>query len=200
MALPEFVKDPTPILPILEILRQDKSEYVRKSVANNLNDISKDHPEIVLQIIKRWKGLCKETDWILKHASRTLLKNGEIKALALHGFNPNVKSSVSKLRLEKKNIRIGDSATFSFVVSNQENKEVVLRIEYVITYLTSTGKPSRKIFQVSEKSFAPAQQVNFKRKQRFTDFTTRKHFPGKHRLEIIVNGKVKSECSFTLKR
>ncbi len=200
MALPKFIEDPTPILPVLEALKKDNSEYVRKSVANNLNDISKDHPDIVLQIVKRWKGLSKETDWILKHASRTLLKRGEANALALHGFDPNVKSAVSKLSLEKKNIKIGESTTFSFCVTNRQRKEVKLRIEYAITYLTSTGKSSRKIFQVSETSFASGQQIQFKRKQRFTDFTTRKHFPGKHKLEIIVNGKIKSSLLFTLMR
>jgi 3-methyladenine DNA glycosylase AlkC len=76
MGLPDFKKDPAPILPILENLKADPSEYVRRSVANNLNDIAKDHPEIALQIARAWQGVSPETDWIIKHGCRTLLKRG----------------------------------------------------------------------------------------------------------------------------
>jgi 3-methyladenine DNA glycosylase AlkC len=68
MALPQFRKDPSPALPILEKLKNDESDYVRKSVANNLNEISKDHPQLVLDICERWYGQTANTDWLVKHA------------------------------------------------------------------------------------------------------------------------------------
>ncbi|MFZ1809140.1 MAG: DNA alkylation repair protein [Cyclobacteriaceae bacterium] len=198
MGLPAFKKDPSAILSILENLRKDKSEYVRRSVANNLNDIAKDHPQLVLKIAKQWKDISPETNWILKHGSRTLLKQGLNQALDFHGFNPKLKTQVSLLKMNGKKIKIGQSGEFSFKVANQERKKVQLRIEYAVTFLTSTGKLSRKVFKVCEKAFLPHEKINFVRKQRFTDFTTRKHFLGKHKLEVIINGKSKSTLDFQL--
>ncbi|MEP2669885.1 MAG: DNA alkylation repair protein [Cyclobacteriaceae bacterium] len=198
MGLPDFKKDPSPILPILENLKKDKSEYVQRSVANNLNDIAKDHPKIVLNIAKQWKDISPETNWILKHGSRTLLKQGQTEALGFHGFNPNLKTQVAALKINHKKIKIGQTGEFAFKVSNQDKKKSNLRIEYAITFLTSTGKCSRKVFKIGEKEFRPDEAVNFVRKQRFTDFTTRKHYPGKHKLEVIVNGRTKTSLDFHL--
>lgn len=200
MGLPDFKKDPTAILPILENLKKDKSEYVRKSVANNLNDIAKDHPDLVLKIAQQWKNGSSETNWILKHGSRTLLKQGHTQALDFHGFNPQLKTRVSIINFEKKKIKIGKSGEFSFSAINQEKKKSRLRIEYAITFITATGKESRKVFKVAEKVFAAGEKINFSRQQRFTDFTTRKHFPGKHNLEIVINGKPKNKIDFYLTR
>lgn len=200
MGLPEFKKDPSPIIPILENLKQDKSEFVRRSVANNLNDIAKDHPQLILKIAKQWKNISNETDWILKHGSRTLLKQGHRSALRFHGFDSTIKAKVSSLRWHQKNIKIGDTSAFSFSVSNEERRKSNLRIEYTITYITSSGKSSRKVFKVSERVLDPGEQIDIVRRQRFTDFTTRKHFPGKHLLEIVVNGKPKDSLSFELVR
>lgn len=198
MALPAFKSNPNPILPILENLKKDPSEYVRKSVANNLNDIAKDHPDLVLKIVKKWKGLSPETDWILKHGSRTLLKKGHTHALAIHGFKTTAKTDVKELKLSKPKFKIGETAQFKFLVLNKENRKSKIRIEYAIDYLTSTGKISRKVFQVSERDFHPDEQIEFVRNQRFTDFTTRKHFPGKHKLYIVVSGIQKREIDFNL--
>jgi 3-methyladenine DNA glycosylase AlkC len=198
MGLPDFKKDPAAILPILENLKCDQSEYVRRSVANNLNDIAKDHPELVLKIANQWKNHSPETNWILKHGSRTLLKKGHNHALSFHGFDPNLKTRVGNLTLSSRKIKIGNTGAFDFIVTNNEKKKVNLRVEYAITYRTSTGKPSRKVFKVTEKEFTAGEKISFTRKQRFTDFTTRKHYPGKHDLEIIVNGKTKSALNFNL--
>ncbi len=200
MGFPAFKKDPKPIIPILENLKADKSEYVRRSVANNLNDIAKDHPDLVLQLAKKWKNHSPETNWILKHGSRALLKQGHNIALSFHGFNNKIKTQVVKLKLDKKRIKIGASATFSFDAVNKESKQVALRIEYAIYYLTSTGKISKKVFQITEKEFRAGEKISFARKQRFTDFTTRKHYPGGHKLEIIVNGVAKAIIGFQLIR
>lgn len=200
MGLPEFKKDPTPILPILENLKKDKSEFVRKSVANNLNDIAKDHPNLVLKIARQWKNGSPETNWILKHGSRTLLKKGHTRALDFHGFNPRLKTQVPVLNFEKNKIKIGKSGEFSFSAINQEKRKSNLRIEYAITFITATGKESRKVFKVTEKVFGAGEKINFSRQQRFTDFTTRKHFPGKHNLEIVINGKPKKKIDFYLTR
>lgn len=200
IGLPLFKENPSPILPILENLKKDQSDFVRRSVANNLNDIAKDHPEIVLNIAKKWKGISPETNWILKHGSRTLLKQGHNAALSFHGFDQKVRSEISKLKMSSSKIRIGQSAPLQFVVKSNEKKKTLFRIEYAITFLTSTGKSSRKVFKVSEKEFKPLEKIHFLRSHRFQDFTTRKHYPGKHKIEIIVNGKSKKQLAFDLSK
>lgn len=199
MALRKFKKDPTPIIPILEKLKHDQSEYVRKSVANNLNDISKDHPEIVLNLCEQWKGLSKETDRMIKHACRTMLKDGHKRALMLFGFGAPDQLFVSNLSADKQTLKIGENFFFSFVLSNNSGKPQTVRLEYRVHYMKANGKTSPKIFQISEGKF-PSGEHSVSKKQAFTDYTTRTHFPGEHRLEIIVNGKAKAEMKFWLER
>ena len=90
MALPNLKENPAPIIPILENLKNDPARFVRLSVANNLNDIAKDNPEIVIDLVKKWKGESKEVDWIIKHGCRTLLKQGNPEVMELFGFNSTI--------------------------------------------------------------------------------------------------------------
>jgi hypothetical protein len=189
MGIPALKKIPDPILPILENLKTDPSEYVRRSVANNLNDIAKDHPELVLKIVKRWLGKHPDTDKIIKHGCRTLLKKGDEHALILHGFNSQSRAGVTTFSLSKKKIKIGDSLNFEFDFVNREKSATNFRLEYAIDYLTSTGKTSRKIFKITESNFLPGQPISLQRKQSFRNLTTRKHFKGRHLLTILANGK-----------
>lgn len=197
MAPRKFKKDPAPIIPILEKLRNDPSEYVRKSVANNLNDISKDHPDVVLNLCEQWKGQSKETDRIIKHACRTMLKDGNVRALMMFGFANPDQLHVSNLSADKQKLKIGEQLVFSFVLSNDSGKPQTVRLEYRIHYVKANRKTSPKIFQISEGKF-PSGEHQIKKKQAFTNFTTRTHFPGEHRLEIVVNGQTKAEIAFGL--
>jgi 3-methyladenine DNA glycosylase AlkC len=197
MALPKFKKDPQLIIPILEKLKKDPEEIVRLSVSNNLNDISKDHPALVLGLCERWKGQSPEIDRIIKHACRTMLKDGDKRALMLFGFaNPEL-LTVSGLATDKQILQIGDFLTFSFMLVNHSEKSQRIRLEYRVHYMKSGGKTSAKVFQISEGVFSPGEYF-ITRKQAFTDFTTRTHYAGKHRIEIIVNGEVKAEAGFVL--
>lgn len=194
MALPTLKKDPTPILPILENLKEDDSLYVRKSVANNLNDISKDHPELVVEIAYRWYGKHKYTDWIVKHALRTLLKQGKIEALRLFGFQDPSLIQVHDVIIQNQHLKIGDTLHFEFELELPESSK--LRLEYAITYAKKNGA-SRKVFQISEREHK-AGRVTLKNKQSVADMSTRKHYPGPHELEIIVNGETKGSSTFDL--
>lgn len=194
IALPKYKKDPRPVLPILEKLKADSEDYVYRSVANNLNDISKDHPEIVLDIAETWLGKHPNTDWAVKHALRTLFKQGNTRAMRLFGFGDPKKIQVSQLQLELP-VRIGEELYFSFDLLLSEKSKV--RLEFGVDYLKKNGSYSRKVFKVSEGEWA-AGTHNFRRKQWFKDFTTRKHYPGQHRLCIIVNGVEQELISFEL--
>jgi 3-methyladenine DNA glycosylase AlkC len=188
IALSDFKKDPSPILPILEKLKNDPSEYVRRSVANNLNDIAKDHPELILKISKQWHQKHPDTDKIIRHACRTLLKKGHLDALAIHGFNQKSKAKVKNLLLPKK-VKLGDYFDFSFDFISGETKPTNFRLEYAISYLTSSGKTSYKVFMISEHIFKPNETKYITRKRPFKHFTTRKIYKGVHHFTLLVNGK-----------
>ena len=187
MGLPFLKKDPTPILPILENLKMDPSDSVRRSVANNLNDIAKDHPEIALSIAQKWKGISPDTDWIVRHGCRTLLKRGHTTALRLHGFNPKAQGEIKKLSVTKK-VAIGSSLSFQFLFVSNEKRTTRYRLDYVIDYVTRVGNVSIKIFKIAENSFDPGKPILFNRKKSFADCSTRIHFKGVHRLRIMANG------------
>jgi hypothetical protein len=197
MALQGFKADPSPIIAVLENLKKDPSLYVRKSVANNLNDIAKDHPDLVIQIVKKWQGLHENTDWILKHGCRSLLKKGNKDALVLHGFNPRSLAKIDGLFLPP-TVSIGHYLDFRFAFVNKEKIPATFRLEYAIDYLTSSGKTSRKIFKISERVFDPGKPITISRKQSFKNFTTRKHFTGKHFLSILANGRKMAATEFTV--
>jgi 3-methyladenine DNA glycosylase AlkC len=187
MALPGFKKDPSLILPILEKLKNDETEYVCKSVANNLNDISKDHPNLVLDICERWTGHTKNTDWIVKHACRGMLKAGNKRALSLFGFGDPTHIRVENLRLDKETLRVGEDLRYTFELNVVTHAPCKLRLELGVYYVKARGNLSRKLFKIGEKSFDPGRH-SLTRKLSFADRSTRKHYAGQHQISIFVNG------------
>ncbi|QIA09530.1 DNA alkylation repair protein [Draconibacterium halophilum] len=196
--VPALKKNPALILPILEKLKNDPEEFVRKSVANNLNDISKDHPELVLDICERWQGHSKNTDWIIKHACRTLLKQGNKRAMLLFGFaNPEL-MKVEDFQLSNSVPAIGDDISFRFkLVLNTQQKQKV-RIEYLVHFVKASGKTSPKVFHIKEVEMKPGLHT-ISKKHTFKNMSTRKHYPGEHTFEIVINGEVKASAQLQLK-
>jgi 3-methyladenine DNA glycosylase AlkC len=188
MRLPALIADPAPIVPILERLRADPSGMVRRSVANNLNDIAKDHPALVLALARRWHGENPATDALLKHACRTLLKRGDAGALRLFGHHDDVQVRVTKLRLGAARLPIGGTLAISFSVALKQEQAAKLRLEYAVDFVKANGSASRKVFKIRERRLGPSQRLHIERRHRFTDFSTRRHYPGPHRITIIVNG------------
>lgn len=199
MALHALQKDPSPILPILENLKNDSSEFVRRSVANNLNDIAKDHPALVLRIAKSWLGRSAETDWVVKHGCRTLLKRGNTEALALFGWAETAAVQIKNLELKNPTFAIGAHLEFAFELQHDGDGPCDLRLEYAIDYLKSNGKHNRKVFKITENSYHPGEVYRISRRQSFQDMTTRKHYPGLHRLAIVVNGKDHENIEFEIR-
>jgi 3-methyladenine DNA glycosylase AlkC len=197
MALNEFKKDPTPIIPILEQLKADDALYVRKSVANNLNDISKTHPDLVIKMAKDWYGKNEKTDWIVKHACRTLLKKGNKDALNIFGFEDANSVKLSEFSIDTEEVTIGGDITFSFLISTQ--KETKIRLEYFIDYMKSNGKTSKKIFKISEITLKGGEEKKYVKKHSFANLTTRKHYIGKHAISLVINGLEYEQLYFELK-
>lgn len=197
MALDVFKKDPSLILPILEELKDDPSEYVRKSVANNLNDISKDHPDTVLDLCERWQGSSENTDWVIKHACRTMLKAGNTRALVLFGFGDPGNIKITDLEVDHSTLHIGESLRFTFKMKLDHTEAYKVRLEYRLNFTKSNGKLSGKIFQIREAEYRPGIH-SISRKHDFKDLSTRKHYPGKHQISIIVNGVEKKTINLEL--
>ena len=185
ISLPKFKQNPTKALEIIELLKNDKSLYVRKSVANNLNDISKDNPQLVIKFVKENLGNTKELDWICKHASRTLLKKGDKQILELFNFDKLHHINLIDFCYDK-SVNINENLSFSFEINSDENIGNI-RVEYVIYYLKSNNIHNKKVFMISQNEIKSSSK-KFTKKQSFKNMTTRKHYLGKHFIAILING------------
>lgn len=199
-----FIKDPTPALPILEQLRFDPELYVRKSVANHLNDISKDHPKVALELLARWN---KETPpehqtnmtWITRHALRTLIKRGDKQALRMLGSPVKTSVKVRGLKLARKAYKLGEHVEFSFAVESLGRGEQKLIIDYVVHFVKANKKTSPRVFKLKTVPLAKAAQLRIEKRHWLKRSPYRKHYPGRHRLEIQINGSVCASTHFTLR-
>jgi 3-methyladenine DNA glycosylase AlkC len=191
--------DPSPILPILEILKDDLSESVRRSVANNLNDIAKDHPDLVLDVLRRWQEAdTDEIRWIIKHALRTLLKAGDPEALALIGFAPDPQIEVCNVAVEPQVIPVGGAVTLSFEIRSTGQEPQQLMIDYVVYMMGANGKQRTKVWKLSQRSIAPGETISICRQVSFRPVTTRKYYPGEHVVAPQINGKLFQQVDFVL--
>ncbi len=199
MALPQFKRDPLPLLPILDQLHADPSLYVRKSVANNLNDIAKDNPQVTLEWARRYRGAHVHSDWIIKRACRTLLKRADADALNLFAFEDVTHVVVRKFSLTPEHLHIGDTLQFEFTLATKPEKLSLgrLRIEYGIDYVKANGQHARKVFQIAEGDFPEVTRA-VRKKHSLRQMTTRKHYVGEHRLAILINGREVAQKSFYL--
>lgn len=196
--LRDLIADPSPALPILEMLKADDSLYVRKSVANHLNDIGKDHPEVLLDIISGWDREDRRTGWIVRHALRTLVKKGDARALALVGASGAAKVSVEAFAATPAKLKLGDRLSISARLASTGREAQRLVVDYAIHYVKKNGATSRKVFKLKEIDLPPAGVEALSISQTIRDFTTRKHNAGHHRVELIVNGAVLAEGGFEL--
>jgi 3-methyladenine DNA glycosylase AlkC/predicted GIY-YIG superfamily endonuclease len=181
-----FKKDPYPVLKILENLNKDESLYVRKSVANNLNDISKDHPELAIKTAKKWiKSKQPHTQWIVKHGLRTLLKAGEPSALKIFGHEGSDSFECEAFELKQKSVSFGEGLSFDFTIDIR--KQGPFRFEYALYFLKKNGTHTRKVFKIAEKELE-AGVYEIDKVHPFKKINTRVHYEGLHFVEPIVNG------------
>ena len=196
MALPAFKSDPAPLLPILERLKADESLYVRRSVANSLNDIAKDSPAIVIGIAQNWLGESPEVDWVVKHACLSLVNQAQQEALALFGYGGVAHLELGEFAVDP-GVQMGNKLNFSFTLTAAQGALGKLRIEYAIDFVKRNGQQSRKVFKVSE-SVNSGTIKTVSRSFSFKPISTRNYYPGLHRLSAIVNGQVLASRDFQL--
>lgn len=196
--LPEIMKDPELTRPILERLKEDPELYVKKSVANHLNDFSGTHPVWMIDLVNSWDKKNVHTAWIIKRASRTLIKKGHPASLAIFDFEKNVRIKLESLKISKSKLKLGEDQEFNFKINSEKRKAQKLVIDYAVYYTKKSGEQSRKVFKLKEVELQPESLLIINKKHSFKNFSTRKHYPGKHAVEILVNGKVYGKREFYL--
>ena len=184
-----FQDDPRPVLALLERLKDDVSLYVRRSVANSLNDIGKDHPDVLVETATRWlEHATEERRWIVRHALRSAVKRGEAGALRVLGFGDKAVVAVEKVRITPSRPAIGSSVGIMCEVASQASGVQRLLVDLRVHYVKANGKSSPKVFKLKTVELAPKQTIAFSKTLALTQLTTRTHYPGLHRIELLVNG------------
>lgn len=198
--LPRFVKDPELTWVLLDSLRNDSSEYVRKSVANHINDHSKNHGDWVVERLKVWH---QETErnthlkWIIRHATRTLVKKGHKGALELHGVKASPIKIVNSKVLSRK-IKLGESLRVQVEVFNPSTSSALLILDHEISFLKSNGKHQPKVFKGKKLELNPKETLKIECQIPIRNVTVRKHYPGKQNWSALLNGEKQDSHEFLL--
>lgn len=188
LRLQAFVQDPGPCLPLLDQLCTDPSEDVRRSVANHLNDIAKDHPDLAVQIAITWQQAHGDAvAYTIRHGLRTLVKQGHSSALALLGF---VGSQIHLLdfALDGGHVRLGHQIGFRLRLQNGEAEASILSIDYAVHHLRANGQHNRKVFKLAKPVLQPGETFQLSKAHKIVPLSTRRYYAGLHRLELLVNG------------
>jgi 3-methyladenine DNA glycosylase AlkC len=187
MRLQALVDDPSPLLPLLEVLRDDDEEYVRRSVANNLNDISKDNPDLVVEVCGRWlEGASGERRKLVRHALRTLVKAGHEGALEVLGFGP---PAVEVDLGGDTEARIGSSVSLTLRLTSTADHEQSLVVDYAMHSPGARGRTNRKVFKWATRALAAGAEIVLRRQHSLRPVSTRRTLPGTYRFELLVNGR-----------
>ncbi len=196
--LPDIINDPARIVPILEALKADDSAYVRKSVANSLNDITKDDPAFALGLVENWDRDDTRTRWIVRHALRGLIKKGHTGALARIGIEDRADVAVEDLRVTPGSVRIGGAVSIGFMLRSTSPDVQTLVVDYVVHYVKKSGAASAKVFKLKTVTLAAGQSLPIVKALSLKDLTTRTHHAGTHRVEVQVNGRRMGAAAFEL--
>jgi 3-methyladenine DNA glycosylase AlkC len=197
--LDQFVKDPRPVLRLLDKLKNDPERMVQRSVANNLNDIAKDNPTAVVETLSAWKSdPSLGVRWIMGQASRTLVKQGQKEALALLGYPAEIDIEVQSLRVQSPIVRLGEALVFDFEVCAQSDQPQNLMIDFIIHHVKANGRRSPKVFKLTQKRLEPGQRLAITKRHPMRPISTRVYYPGTHLLEIQINGQVWAQAPFEL--
>jgi 3-methyladenine DNA glycosylase AlkC len=184
-----FQEDPSPVLALLELLKDDSELYVRRSVANSLNDIAKDHPGVAVAVCRRWAAAgSAHRLWIVSHALRGLVKQGHPGALEILGFASKPKVRVDNAKLVPKTVKIGETLRFSFDLIGASAKTQTLLVDYAVHFVKANGTTAPKVFKLSSVTLPPKGTVSLRSSVSFRQLTTRKHYAGLHEVELSING------------
>ena len=198
LQLKSLIRDPGPTLPLLRALQDDPSEYVRRSVANHLNDIAKDHPALVAQWLhEHLPGASPERRALLRHASRTLVKDGDAAVLGAWGLGAPFRGE-ARLAVSPARIRLGEVVTLSLQLHARATQAQRLVVDYAVHHVKADGSTSPKVFKGWTLELPPRGRVQLEKRHAVKPITTRRYFAGRHRVVVQVNGRVVAEGAFEL--
>lgn len=197
--LRSFQQDPTPTLALLERLRQDPHEYVRRSVANHLGDIAKDHPERAVAVVQRWRreAPSDQMDALARQALRHLVKQGDPRALAAMGIDPHVVVELAAFEAPTR-VELGGALELTAELLSGEDEPVDLEIDLLIHFRKKDGSLRPKTFKGKRARLVPGERLVLQRRIPLRPVSTRRHYPGLHRVEVQVNGQVLGGSDFEL--
>lgn len=199
MQLKNYMADPRPNIPLLTTLKDDPSLYVRRSVANHLNDISKDHPEILLSICQTWQpNGSQEVQWIIKHATRSLVKAGHTEVLSLLGYQQDIAIKITNFDVVRTELQLGDPLDFQFNLKSNSTAVQNLVIDYALHFVKANGQRKAKVFKLKSINLAAKQTCTMQKRHAIKAITTRQYYAGTHMLEIWVNGQSVASKEFEL--
>ena len=197
--LQALVRDPTPALPLLRALQDDPSSYVRRSVANHLNDIAKDHAELVAGWVRdHLIETTPERSALLRHASRVLIKQGHVPTLAAWGLASGLSGQAS-LALSASHALVGESLGLRVTLRSSARKPQPLEIDYAVHHVRANGSSSPKVFKGWKLTLAAGEERVLEKRHSLKPVTTRTLYPGLHRIEVLINGKALAEATFDLR-
>ena len=197
--LTAFVDDPTSCLLLLEALKDDPSEYVRRSVANHLNDISKDHADLVIERCYQWQeGASTDRQWIIKHATRSLVKLGHPMVFGLLGYTTDPEIELLSFSIDSSTVQFGEALTWKAELKSKSSQAQKLVIDYVIHHQKANGMMSPKVFKYKSSNLDGTSTITLSKKHAIKPITTRTYYPGEHAVEILVNGRSLGRVTFVL--
>jgi 3-methyladenine DNA glycosylase AlkC len=199
LQLKSLIADPSPTLPLLEALQDDPSDYVRRSVANHLNDIAKDHPALLADWVERHlAGATPQRRALLRHACRTLIKRGDARVLHAWGQGKALRGTAT-LRISPRRAAVGDSVTLDVVLQAGGRSPQSLLVDYAVHHVKANGSTSPKVFKGWTLELAGGQTLALRKTHSLKPITTRRYYGGMHRIELLVNGRSAAEAVFELK-
>lgn len=184
-----YQQDPRPVLKLLELLKDDAVRYVQRSVANNLNDIGKDHPALLLETCRRWSTNAPAgRKWIIGHALRSLVKAGNPEAIRLMGGAHRPRVKIGRIRITPRRARLGGNVRLSFEIESTARKAQRLLVDYAVHFVRARGETRPKVFKLRTLTMGPGEKVTLTGAVSLAEMTTRRHYPGHHRVEALING------------
>ncbi len=197
--LPQFIADPAPVVGLLEKLKDDASDYVRRSVANNLNDISKDHPDAVLRTCRHWLvGRDPQRLRLVRHATRSLVKAGHPAVFKLLGYSESPKVKVHTWTVNKKRVHVGEVLGMHIALHSRTKVEQRLVVDYAVYFVKANGRQASKVFKLKTLTLGSGETLNIDKRHSFKEITTRRYYAGEHKIELIINGVACAEVKFHL--
>lgn len=197
-----LVEDPTPNLSLLDVLVTDPSPYVRRSVANHLNDISKDHPALALDLAGDWMARGDHAAAVVRHGLRTLVKRGDGGALELLGASPTAEIELRSFAVEPTAVTIGEVVTLRAELALPAAATVAVEaiVDYRVHYVGARGPKAPKVFKLTRRRLRPGVVEVIERSHRFEHVSIRTILPGTHTIDLQVNGRVLVSTTVEVRR